>query len=65
MRNLNTVVALALSGALLAATASSASADWHGRGYYGGHYGGRYYGHGGPGLVGGVGSSPLTRGLMV
>jgi len=59
MRNPNTLVALALSGVLLAATASSADAGYR-HGYYGGHYGGRYYGHGGPGLVGGVVIGALT-----
>jgi len=64
MHNLKTVVAITLSAVVLAASATSASADWHGRGYYGGHYGGhyggRYYGHGGPGLVGGVVIGALT-----
>jgi hypothetical protein len=57
MRKLKTVIALGLSAALLAASASAADADWHHRGYYG-H--GRYYGHGGPGLVGGVVVGALT-----
>ena len=60
MRNLKTVVALTLSAALLAVSASSADARWYGHGYYGGHYGGHYYGHGGPGLVGGVVVGALT-----
>jgi|SRR5579863_2580448 len=54
MRNLKTVSALGLSAILLAASVSSADADWHRHGYYG-----RYYGHG-PGLVGGVVIGALT-----
>lgn len=57
MRNLRTVVALGLSAALLAGSASSADAQWYHRGYY--RHGG-YYGHGGPGLVGGVVVGALT-----
>jgi len=52
MRNLQLAIAAGLSAALLAASASSADARWY--------RGGRYYGHGGPGLVGGVVIGALT-----
>ena len=51
---MKTAATVGLAAALLAASASSADADWHRHGYYG-----RYYGHG-PGLVGGVVIGALT-----
>ena len=54
MRCFGSLLALGLSGVLLAASASSADARW----YRGGHYG--YYGRGGPGLVGGAVVGALT-----
>ena len=67
-------IALTFSTAILACAATSpASADWRGRGYYGGHHGGYYggyhgwhrgYGWAGPGFAFGLGAGVLGGALL-